>query len=177
MQSFSDLGVSPQITSALEKRGIISPFPIQALVLPDALAGLDVLAKAPTGSGKTYAFGLPIVERTSPADGEPSVLILVPTRELASQVAGELESIGKPNGLRVAAAYGGAPISSQPRGARGAQVLVATPGRLQDLIERRLVNLDRIRALILDEADRRLDMGFKPQVDKIVRRLPSNRQT
>jgi ATP-dependent RNA helicase RhlE len=177
MQSFSDLGVSPQIASALEKRGIISPFPIQALVLPDALAGLDVLAKAPTGSGKTYAFGLPIVERTSPGDGEPSVLILVPTRELASQVAGELESIGKPKGLRVAAVYGGAPISSQSKRARGAHVLVATPGRLQDLIERRLVNLDRIRTLILDEADRMLDMGFKPQVDKIVRRLPSNRQT
>jgi superfamily II DNA/RNA helicase len=177
MQSFPDLGVSPQIASALEQRGITMPFPIQALVLPDALAGLDVLAKAPTGSGKTYAFGLPVVERTTPADGEPSVLVLVPTRELASQVAGELESIGKPKGLRVAAVYGGAPISSQSKRARGAHVLVATPGRLQDLIERRLVNLDRIRTLILDEADRMLDMGFKPQVDKIVRRLPGNRQT
>src|SRR3954468_22095426 len=177
MQSFRELGVSPQISSALEERGIIAPFPIQALVLPDALAGLDVLAKAPTGSGKTYAFGLPIVERTIPADGEPSVLILVPTRELASQVADELEQVGKLKGLKVAAVYGGAPISSQSKRARGAHVLVATPGRLQDLIERRMVNLDRIRTLILDEADRMLDMGFKPQVDKIVRRLPSTRQT
>jgi len=177
MQSFHELGVSPQISSALEERGIVSPFPIQALVLPDALAGLDVLAKAPTGSGKTYAFGLPIVERTVPADGEPSVLILVPTRELASQVADELTKIGKLKGLKVAAVYGGAPISSQSKRARGAHVLVATPGRLQDLIERRLINLDKIRTLILDEADRMLDMGFKPQVDKIVRRLPNNRQT
>src|SRR3954468_14736127 len=177
MQSFRELGVSPQIAAALEERGIIAPFPIQALVLPDALAGLDVLAKAPTGSGKTYAFGLPIVERTIPADGEPSVLILVPTRELASQVADELTKIGKLKGLKVAAVYGGAPISSQSKRARGAHVLVATPGRLQDLIERRLVKLDGIRTLILDEADRMLDMGFKPQVDKIVRRLPGNRQT
>jgi superfamily II DNA/RNA helicase len=174
---FSDLGVSPQIASALEERGIIAPFPIQALVLPDALAGLDVLAKAPTGSGKTFAFGLPIVERTTADDGEPSVLILVPTRELASQVAEELTMIGRPKGLKVAAVYGGAPIASQSKRSRGAHILVATPGRLQDLIERRLVKLDDIRTLVLDEADRMLDMGFKPQVDKIVRRLPRNRQT
>ena len=174
---FSDLGVSPQIASALEERGIIAPFPIQALVLPDALAGLDVLAKAPTGSGKTFAFGLPIVERTTADDGEPSVLILVPTRELASQVAEELTMIGRPKGLKVAAVYGGAPIASQSKRSRGAHILVATPGRLQDLIERRLVKLDDIRTLVLDEADRMLDKGFKPQVDKIVRRLPRNRQT
>src|SRR3954449_4240477 len=128
MQSFHELGVSPQISSALEERGIVSPFPIQALVLPDALAGLDVLAKAPTGSGKTYSFGLPIVERTIPADGEPSVLILVPTRELASQVADELTKIGKLKGLKVAAVYGGAPISAQSNPAHGAHRLVATPG-------------------------------------------------
>src|SRR4029079_4652469 len=119
---FSDLGVSPQIASALEERGIIAPFPIQALVLPDALAGLDVLAKAPTGSGKTFAFGLPVVERTTPADGAPSVLVLVPTRELAAQVADELELIGRQKGLRVAAVYGGAPIASQAKRARGAHV-------------------------------------------------------
>ncbi len=161
----------------LEQRGITTPFPIQALVLPDALAGLDVLAKAPTGSGKTFAFGLPIVERIKAADGEPSALVLVPTRELCSQVAGELELIGKSKRLRVAAVYGGAPIASQSKRARGAHVLIATPGRLQDLVERRLVSLDRVRILILDEADRMLDMGFKPQVDKLVRRLPRERQT
>jgi superfamily II DNA/RNA helicase len=176
-QSFRALGVSAEVASALEERGIVSPFPIQALVLPDALAGLDVLAKAPTGSGKTFAFGLPVVERTTPADGAPSVLVLVPTRELAAQVADELELIGRQKGLRVAAVYGGAPIGSQAKRARGAHVLVATPGRLQDLVERRLVSLDRVRTLVLDEADRMLDMGFKPQVDRLVRRLPLVRQT
>jgi superfamily II DNA/RNA helicase len=175
--TFAALGVSPEVAGALEQRGITTPFPIQALVLPDALAGLDVLAKAPTGSGKTFAFGLPIVERAQPADGEPSALVLVPTRELAAQVAGELELIGKRKGLRVAAVYGGASISSQSKRARGAHVLIATPGRLQDLVERRLVKLDRIRTLVLDEADRMLDMGFKPQVDRLVRRLPRERQT
>src|SRR3954467_7656277 len=133
MQSFSDLGVSPQIASALEKRGIISPFPIQALVLPDALAGLDVLAKAPTGSGKTFAFGLPILERATAADGEPSVVVLAPPRELCAQVAGELEPLAKTKKLRVAAVYGGAPLAKQSKRARGAHILIATPGRLQDL--------------------------------------------
>ena len=143
--SFRSLGVSANVASVLEQRGIVTPFPIQALVLPDALAGLDVLAKAPTGSGKTFAFGLPIVERATPDDGTPSVLVLVPTRELAAQVAGELELIGRGKGLRVAAVYGGAPIPSQAKRARGAHVLIATPGRLQDLIERRMISLDRVR--------------------------------
>jgi ATP-dependent RNA helicase RhlE len=176
-QSFRALGVSAEVAHALEQRGITTPFPIQALVLPDALAGLDVLAKAPTGSGKTLAFGLSIVEQTKAADGLPSVLVLVPTRELAAQVAGELELIGKSKGLHAAAVYGGAPIASQSKRARAAHILVATPGRLQDLVERRLISLDRVRVLILDEADRMLDMGFKPQVDRLVRRLPRERQT
>ena len=136
-----------------------------------------MLAKAPTGSGKTFAFGLPIIERATPADGEPSALVLVPTRELCAQVAGELEPLAKKKKLRVAAVYGGATISSQSKRARGAHVLIATPGRLQDLVERRLVSLDRVRVLVLDEADRMLDMGFKPQVDRLVRRLPKERQT
>jgi superfamily II DNA/RNA helicase len=174
---FRELGVSAEVSAALERRGIVTPFPIQTLVLPDALAGLDILAKAPTGSGKTFAFGLPIVERATPADGAPSVLVLVPTRELAAQVTGELELIGVHKGLRAAAVYGGAPLTAQAKRARGAHVLVATPGRLQDLLQRRLVSLDRVRTLVLDEADRMLDMGFKPQVDRIVRRLPRARQT
>jgi ATP-dependent RNA helicase RhlE len=174
---FRDLGVSADIANSLEQRGITTPFPIQALVLPDALAGLDVLAKAPTGSGKTFAFGLPIVERAEAADGEPSALVLVPTRELAAQVAGELALLAKKKNLRVAAVYGGARISAQSKAARGAHILIATPGRLQDLVERRLVKLDRVRCLVLDEADRMLDMGFKPQVDRLVRRLPEERQT
>ena len=176
-ESFRALGISADLAQSLEQRGIIAPFPIQALVLPDALAGLDVLAKAPTGSGKTFAFGLPIVERAEPADGEPSALVLVPTRELAAQVAAELALLAKRRNLRVAAVYGGARISTQSKAARGAHILVATPGRLQDLVERRLVRLDRVRCLVLDEADRMLDMGFKPQVDRLVRRLPRERQT
>jgi len=176
-QSFRELGVSPPIVDALAARSIHEPFRIQALVLPDALAGLDVLAKSPTGSGKTLAFAVPIVERTATADARPSALVLVPTRELAAQVSAELESLVPAKGLKVAAVYGGVPLHAQAKRAKSAHVLVATPGRLQDLAERRLVDLSHVRVLILDEADRMLDMGFQPQVDRIVRRLPRNRQT
>jgi ATP-dependent RNA helicase RhlE len=175
-QSFRALGVSDEVAQSLAARDITYPFPIQALVLQEALAGSDLLAKAPTGSGKTLAFGLPLVERAS-LEGLPSALVLVPTRELATQVAEELTLIGRPKGLRVAAVYGGAPIGAQQKRARGANVLVATPGRLQDLIDRRLVKLDAVAILILDEADRMLDMGFKPQVEKILRSVPAARQT
>jgi len=176
-QSFRELGVSPPVVDALTARSIHEPFRIQALVLPDALAGLDVLAKSPTGSGKTLAFAVPIVERTTPADARPSALVLVPTRELAAQVSAELESLVPAKGLKVAAVYGGVPLNAQAKRAKSAHVLVATPGRLQDLAERRLVDLSHVRILVLDEADRMLDMGFQPQVDRIVRRLPRNRQT
>jgi superfamily II DNA/RNA helicase len=176
-QSFRELGVSPPVVDALTARSIHEPFRIQALVLPDALAGLDVLAKSPTGSGKTLAFALPIVERTTTADARPSALVLVPTRELAAQVSAELESLVPAKGLKVAAVYGGVPLNAQAKRAKSAHVLVATPGRLQDLAERRLVDLSHVRVLVLDEADRMLDMGFQPQVDRIVRRLPRNRQT
>src|SRR6266700_6238091 len=176
-QSFRELGVSPTVVEALAARSINEPFRIQELVLPDALAGLDVLAKSPTGSGKTLAFALPIVERTPPADARPSALVLVPTRELAAQVSAELESLVPAKGLKVAAVYGGVPLNAQAKRAKSAHILVATPGRLQDLAERRLVDLSHVRVLVLDEADRMLDMGFQPQVDRIVRRLPRNRQT
>jgi ATP-dependent RNA helicase RhlE len=176
-QSFRELGVSPPVVDALAARSIHEPFRIQALVLPDALAGLDVLAKSPTGSGKTLAFAVPIVERTTTADARPSALVLVPTRELAAQVSAELESLVPAKGLKVAAVYGGVPLNAQAKRAKSAHVLVATPGRLQDLAERRLVDLSHVRILVLDEADRMLDMGFQPQVDRIVRRLPRNRQT
>jgi ATP-dependent RNA helicase RhlE len=176
-QSFRELGVSPPVVDALAARSIHEPFRIQALVLPDALAGLDVLAKSPTGSGKTLAFALPIVERTTAGDARPSALILVPTRELAAQVSAELESLGPAKGLKVAAVYGGVPLNAQAKRAKSAHILVATPGRLQDLSERRLVDLSHVRVLVLDEADRMLDMGFQPQVDRIVRKLPRNRQT
>jgi ATP-dependent RNA helicase RhlE len=176
-QSFRELGVSAPVVDALTARSIHTPFRIQALVLPDALGGLDILARAPTGSGKTLAFAVPIVERTTKADKRPSALVLVPTRELAGQVTAELRSLAAPRGLVVEPAYGGVPLRAQAKRAMHAHVLVATPGRLEDLAERRLVDLSGIRILILDEADRMLDFGFRPQVDRIVRRLPQNRQT
>ena len=176
-QSFAALGVSAPVVEALAARGYTTPFRIQTMVLEDALAGLDVLAKAPTGSGKTLAFGVPVVERTGADDGNPSALVLVPTRELASQVSDELRAVAKARGLKVEAVYGGAPLGAQAKRAKGSHILIATPGRLTDLVERRLVSLDRVRTLILDEADRMLDMGFKPQVERIMRKLPRDRQT
>jgi len=176
-ESFSALGVSARVVRALARRGITAPFAVQHLVLPDALGGVDVLAASPTGSGKTLAFGISVVERITGAKGYPAALILVPTRELASQVVGEIEPIASACSLRIAAVYGGTSVGAQARRARGAQILVATPGRLQDLIERRLVALRDVRVLVLDEADRMLDMGFKPQVDRVLRDVPENRQT
>jgi ATP-dependent RNA helicase RhlE len=175
--SFADLGVAAPITEALAARGIHEPFPIQRLVLQHAIEGGDVLGKAPTGSGKTLAFGIPIVELTYADDPTPSAVVLVPTRELATQVAEELSMLGDAVGLKVGVVYGGTPVRSQAKTAEDAQILIATPGRLQDLIERRLVDLAAVRILVLDEADRMLDMGFKPQVERIIRRLPRDRQT
>jgi len=136
-----------------------------------------VLAKSPTGSGKTLAFALPLVERIERGGGRPSALVLVPTRELASQVAEELEPLAAAKGLKVAPVYGGVPIPAQGKRARDAEIVVATPGRIDDLVQRKLVSLDAVTTLVLDEADRMLDMGFKPQVDRIVRRLRRERQT
>jgi ATP-dependent RNA helicase RhlE len=169
--------VSQSLLDVLAARDINSPFRIQELVLPDALAGLDVLAKAPTGSGKTFAFALPIVERTATDGSTPAALVLVPTRELAQQVAKEFEPLAAVRDLRVTAVYGGAGLSSQAKRAARSHILIATPGRLQDLVDRRLVSLAEVRILVLDEADRMLDMGFKPQVERLLRRLPSARQT
>ena len=176
METFEALGVSAPVAQALAARDIVAPFRIQTLVLPDALAGRDVLAKAPTGSGKTIAFGIPIVERAR-RSATPEALILVPTRELALQVAGDLETFAGAKRLKVGLAYGGTPVGSQAKKLQGAHIVVATPGRLQDLVDRRLISLDGIRILVLDEADRMLDMGFRPQVEKIVRRVPRDRQT
>jgi superfamily II DNA/RNA helicase len=176
-QSFRALGVSAQVAGALEAAGFVAPFRIQTLVLPDALAGVDVLAKSPTGSGKTLAFGVPVVERTPVEGRAPASVVLVPTRELAAQVAADLEPLARARSLRVVAVYGGAPMGPQIARVKGAQILIATPGRLQDLVERRVVSLDHVSTLVLDEADRMLDMGFKPQVERIVRRLPAARQT
>ena len=175
--SFRALGVSAPVERALAESGIRTPFPIQELVVPEALAGADVLATSPTGSGKTLAFGLPLVERTHPSEGPPAALVLVPTRELAAQVARALDSIAAARGLRVAVVHGGVPLAAQARRASGADLVVATPGRCNDLLERRLVSGQGVRTLVLDEADRMLDLGFAPQVERIVRRLPAERQT
>jgi ATP-dependent RNA helicase RhlE len=175
--TFRELGVSSPVVDALAARSIHQPFRIQALALVDALAGLDVLAKSPTGSGKTLVFALAIVERTTTTDARTSALVLVPTRELAAQVTADIQPLAVAKGLRVAAVYGGMPLHAQAKRAASAHVLVATPGRLEDLAQRRLIDLARVRILVLDEADRMLDMGFQPQVDQIVRRLPRNRQT
>ena len=175
--TFAELGVAAPVAAALEARDVVAPFPIQAQVLPDALAGLDVLVKSPTGSGKTLAFAIPLVQRLAADTPAPSGLVLVPTRELAAQVADEMSDIARAQGLKVAVAYGGVPIAKQSGQIRGAHVLVATPGRLEDLCRRRMLSLSNVSMLVLDEADRMLDMGFQPQVDAIVRRLPSARQT
>ena len=176
-KSFQELGVSAPVATVLTRQGITHPFAIQNLVLPDALVGLDILAESPTGSGKTLAFGLPLVERTAVGGARPGALVLVPTRELAIQVAADIGPLAAVKGLKVVTVYGGAPIGRQIDQARKAHILVATPGRLQDLIERNAVKLGDVRVLVLDEADRMLDMGFKPQVDRILRGVPTNRQT
>ena len=175
--TFPELGVSTAVIDALANRDILVPFAIQSLVLPDAMEGHDVLAKSQTGSGKTLGFAIPIVERIKPEDAKPAALVLVPTRELASQVAEDTEDIARAKGLRVALAYGGVSIGEQGKAVPKAQILIATPGRLEDLAQRRLVDLSHVRILVLDEADRMLDMGFQPQVDRLVRRLPKKRQT
>ena len=177
MLSFAELGVSERVIEALGRRGIEAPFPIQALVMKDALAGRDVLAKSRTGSGKTLGFALPIVENIDPGSPAPGALVLVPTRELAEQVKDEFTDISKAKGLRVRAVYGGVGIPEQAKMAARAHIVIATPGRLQDLIQRRLLSIKDVKILVLDEADRMLDMGFQPQVDRIVDRISEDRQT
>jgi superfamily II DNA/RNA helicase len=176
-QSFAELGVSERTVSALSKRDITSPLPVQAMVIQDVIKGRDVLVKSPTGSGKTLAFGIPLIERIERGGAATQALILAPTRELASQIVDELKSICDAHRMTIAAVYGGANIGPQMKRSVHAEILVATPGRLVDLIERRAVNLKRVQFLILDEADRMLDMGFKPVVEKLVAMTPDDRQT
>jgi len=176
-QSFADLGVSGAVCGALSARGIEEPFAIQRLVIADVLAGRDVLAKSPTGSGKTLAFSVPIVDRIGPGGPGPRALILAPTRELAGQIVDETRAVAQARKLSVVAVYGGVGIEKQARAARTADILVATPGRLQDLLDRRAVTLKHVEILVLDEADRMLDMGFRPAVDRLVAACPRDRQT
>jgi ATP-dependent RNA helicase RhlE len=175
LTDFRSLGVSEAVSNGLAVRGIESPFQIQALVIPEALNGGDILAKSPTGSGKTLAFAIPIVERLN-TDDRPAALVLVPTRELCAQVTEEFGLIAGDR-VKVASVYGGVPLKAQADEAKKAHVIVATPGRLQDLVDRKLISLSSVKVLVLDEADRMLDMGFKPQVDRLLRALSDDRQT
>lgn len=177
--TFADMGVAPELVAILESQGIVHPFPIQELTIADALAGRDVCGMAKTGSGKTLAFGLPLLMRTSAVGPRmPAALVLVPTRELAVQVADVLEPLGAAMGRRVARVYGGVSLEGQAKALRhGAEVVVATPGRLIDLLRRGDVKLSGVRGLVIDEADRMADMGFLPQVEWLLRHVPRARQT
>jgi ATP-dependent RNA helicase RhlE len=175
--SFADLGISKPVVGALAKRDITQPFPVQQMVIRDALAGHDLLVQSPTGSGKTLAFGIPLVDRVEPSAKHLSALVLAPTRELANQIADELQSVAHARGLRIAAVYGGVGFGPQCDAARRADIVIATPGRLEDLLGRGVISLQRVRILVLDEADRMLDMGFKPAVSRIVSQTPAARQT
>ncbi|TAK40228.1 MAG: DEAD/DEAH box helicase [Lysobacteraceae bacterium] len=181
--TFETLGLSPALLRALAENSITVPTPIQAQAIPLALAGHDVLGAAQTGTGKTAAFGLPLLQRLSkltPANGprKPRALVLVPTRELAVQVADSLKAYGRHLRLNITTIYGGAGMGPQVDNLRrGTDILVATPGRLIDHMERGSAKLDAIEVLVLDEADRMLDMGFLPPIKRILGRVPPQRQT
>ena len=176
-KSFADLGVSKPVVDVLAQRGVTAPFAVQQLVVSDVLDGSDVLVKSPTGSGKTLAFGIPMVERLRAEGPRPAALVLAPTRELASQIVDEIRDIAHSRALRVTAVYGGVGIAKQAQSAAKSHIVVATPGRLEDLLERKAFSLGAVRMLVLDEADRMLDMGFRPAVDRIVDACPAKRQT
>ena len=177
--SFTELGLRHEFVEVLAARGIHSPFPVQELTIPDALEGRDVCGKAKTGSGKTLAFGLPVLQRMSRARPKlPTGLVLVPTRELASQVRDELAAPARAVDRKVLAVYGGAPIEKQIEKLRsGVDLVVATPGRMIDLIERQAISVRDVAHVVVDEADRMADMGFLPQVEWVLRNVRSDRQT
>ena len=177
--TFAALGVSPDLVAALERDGITDPFPIQALTIQDAHEGRDLCGKAKTGSGKTLAFGLPLLERVSKAEPRrPRALVLTPTRELANQVKTVLAPLGKIRERSVIAVYGGVSMEPQIKALRrGTDVVIGTPGRLIDLMERKELSVAAVEVLVLDEADRMADMGFMPQVQKLLHRIESEHQT
>ncbi|MBT5904675.1 MAG: DEAD/DEAH box helicase [Acidimicrobiaceae bacterium] len=176
---FSDLGINQDLVDVLAERGITTPFEIQTLAIPDGIAGRDVCGKAKTGSGKTLAFGIPMIQRLSKAKPHrPTGLALVPTRELAVQVCKELEPLAATRGLVFEAIYGGSPIEKQIAALkRGVDFVVATPGRMIDLIQQEELSVADLEGVVLDEADRMADMGFMPQVEWILRRTDKKHQT
>jgi superfamily II DNA/RNA helicase len=177
--SFEELGVADELVAVLASQGIKAPFPVQAITIPDAIAGRDVCGKAKTGSGKTLAFGLPLLMRLGPpSPRRPRGLVLVPTRELAIQVAEVLEPLAESMGKRAVVLYGGADIERQIKKLnKGVDVVIATPGRLIDLSDRGEVSVADVEVAVLDEADRMADMGFLPQVDWVLRRIEKPHQT
>ncbi len=176
---FADLGIDQDLVDALSVRGITTPFDIQAFTIPDGLAGRDVCGKAKTGSGKTLAFGIPLIQRLPrAAPKRPTGLVLVPTRELAVQVCKELEPLAEVRGLSMEAIYGGAPIEKQIAAlTKGVDFVVATPGRMIDLIQQEELSVADLAGVVIDEADRMADMGFMPQVEWILRRAEKEHQT
>ena len=177
--TFADLGIPEGLTTLLDELGFTTPFEIQTATIPDAIAGRDISARAPTGSGKTLAFGLPLLMRVEDAKPRhPRGLVLAPTRELADQIRRELDPIARAGGRSIAAIYGGVGYEPQKRALRkGVDVLVACPGRLADLIGQRDVDLDEVEVVVIDEADRMSDMGFLPEVKRLLDRMPKDRQT
>ena len=177
--TFLELGISEDLVDVLESDGITSPFPIQAMAIPDGLAGSDVTGRAQTGSGKTLAFGLPMIQRMEKAEPRrPRGLVLVPTRELANQVTEVLKPLVKARGIFTVAVYGGVSMQRQiDRLRNGVEIVIATPGRLIDLMDRREVFLNDIEVVAIDEADQMADMGFLPQVRRIMREVPDDHQT
>jgi len=179
VSSFTDLGVPADLVAVLSKGGITAPFPVQELTIPDLLAGRDVCGSAPTGSGKTIAFGIPLIDRVGRAKSKkPRALILAPTRELAAQIQRELAPLADVRDRTVFTVYGGVGYEPQRRAMRrGVDVLVACPGRLEDLIAQRVVDLSMVEIVVIDEADRMADMGFLPQVRKLLDLVSKTRQT
>ncbi|UVS77178.1 DEAD/DEAH box helicase [Actinokineospora sp. UTMC 2448] len=177
--TFAELGVRAEIVRALGEAGIERTFAIQALTLPLALAGDDLIGQARTGTGKTLGFGVPLLQRvTTPGDGTPQALVVVPTRELCLQVTHDIKDAGKHMGVRVLAIYGGRPYEPQIAALRkGVDIVVGTPGRLLDLAEQRHLVLGKVRGLVLDEADEMLDLGFLPDIERILTMVPDERQT
>ncbi|MBW3536656.1 MAG: DEAD/DEAH box helicase [Actinobacteria bacterium] len=178
-KTFADIGVPNDIVSSLRKRSIETPFPIQALALPPALKGRDVCGRAPTGSGKTLAFGIALAETVGRARSrKPRALVLAPTRELASQIERELRPLLGIRGRSAVAVYGGVGMEPQVRALRrGADVVVACPGRLKDLMDRGAIDLSETDFVVIDEADRMADMGFLPEVRRILDKVQPHRQT
>jgi ATP-dependent RNA helicase DeaD len=178
IKQFKDLPLSPEVMKGIEELGFTDLFPIQAQAMTPLLEGKDVIGQAQTGTGKTAAFGIPMIERLDPKDNRVQGLVLEPTRELAEQVAEHMYRYGKYAGFKVLAVYGGEPIQKQIRALEtGVQIVVGTPGRVIDLIERRVLNLAHVRIAVLDEADRMLDMGFVEDIEYILSHVPTNRQT